>query len=212
MSPESGADPNDFKTVAPERLIELIRRADVASRRVLVAELARRRTEAATRALIRLLESDSWHLRELATAALPEVGIVARPFLMPLLHSGLWYTRAAAARGVGKIGDAASLPRLVEMLEDGNHTIEDAALASIADLVRGGEAREIARLFWSKGAPLSETFTRRLLAAHPGPGAQVAELLAARSSFLNAVPLAGDVEAEGDDPSLDTPDIERQNA
>jgi HEAT repeat protein len=191
-------------------LIELIRRADVASRRSLVSELARRRTEPATRALVRLLESDSWHLRELAMNALPEVGALARPFLAPLLVSGLWYTRAAAARGVGKIGEAEFLPRLVEMLRDGNHTIEDAALASIADLVRLGHARETARLFWSQGAPHSEDFTRRLLAAHPGPGGQVAELLAAPASFLEAVPLAG--EGDGDAIEEDAPDIERRNA
>jgi hypothetical protein len=54
-------------------------------------------------------------------------------------------------------------------------------------------------------------FTRRLLAAHPGPGGQVAELLASPASFLDEVPLAADVGPEAD-AVFDGPDAERRNA
>jgi hypothetical protein len=61
-------------------------------------------------------------------------------------------------------------------------------LASVADLVGGGEARQAARLFWNQGARRAEGLSRLLLAVHPEAGRAVAELLADPGSFLKETP------------------------
>ena len=61
------------------------------------------------------------------------------------------------------MGHAASLPRLiVAVLSDTNRTVQGAALASIADLVRAGPPAETARQFWGQGARRAEEVNRLL--------------------------------------------------
>jgi hypothetical protein len=103
------------------------------------------------------------------------------------------------------MGHEESLPHLVALLSDPNLTVQSAALASIADLVRGGAARNTARLFWNEGARRGEELGRILLDVHPDAGRAVMEQLSDPASFLKAAPVAEEEPAS-------VPEDERKNA
>jgi HEAT repeat protein len=187
---------DELNGVLPEQFLEALKRRNLEGKRALIADLRRRKTDRAVEILVDILEEDSWYLRELAVAALAEVIDDAAPRLTKLLDSGLWYTRAAAARALGKGGHAASLPRLVALLDEDNKTVQGAALASVADLVREGHASETAQLIWARGARRAEELKRLLLAVHPDAGGPVAELLADPSALLKEVPAPEDASDE----------------
>ncbi len=194
---------DDLAGVPPEQFLDALKRRNLEGKRALIADLKRRRSEKAVEILVDVLEEDSWYLRDLAVNALAEVGGAAAPRLLALLDHGLWYTRAAAARALGRMGHTGSLPRLVDLLGEPNKTVQGAALASVADMVRDGHARETARLFWAGGARRAEELKRLLLAVHPDAGGPVAELLADPASFLKEAPRAEEEPAS---------DIPRHNA
>jgi HEAT repeat protein len=191
----------ELSMVPPDQFLEALKRRNLDGKRALIADLRRRKTDKAIEILVGLLEDDSWYLRDQAVNALGDVGEVAVPRLLPLLESGLWYTRAAAARVMGRIGHVGSLPKLMDFLADANRTVQGAALASIADLVRAGYAQETARAIWGLGARRAEDVKRLLLAVHPDAGGKVLEILAEPSQFLKEVPRPG----EGG-PGSDSPD------
>ncbi len=170
-----------------EDVLETLRQRNLEGKRAVIEDLARRGTPQAMKILVDVLEDDSWYLRELAVKALAGAGDETAPHVLALLDSGLWYTRAAAARALGRMGHAASLGRLVDVLADSNRTVKGAALASIADLVRAGSARETAREFWGRGARRAEELNRLLQTVHPDAGNAVAEYLSDPSSFLKEV-------------------------
>ena len=170
-----------------EDVLDTLRQRNLEGKRAVIADLRRRGTPKAMEILVEVLEGDSWYLRELAVEALSDADETIAPSVIALLESGLWYTRAAAARALGKMGHAASLPRLVAVLSDSNRTVQGASLASIADLVRGGAARETARQFWGQGARRAQELNRLLQTVHPDAGNAVAEYLADPSSFLKEV-------------------------
>ncbi len=187
---------DDLNSVLPDQFMDTLKRRNLEGKRALIADLRRRKSEKAAEILVDILEEDSWYLRELAVEALTDVIETAAPRLTKLLDSGLWYTRAAAARALGKGGHVPSLPRLVALLGESNKTVQGAALASVADLVRGGQAPETARLIWAQGARRAEELKRLLLAVHPDAGGPVAELLADPSSFLKEVPVREETRSE----------------
>lgn len=170
-----------------EDVLDALRQRNLEGKRAVIADLRRRGTPKAMEILVEVLEDDSWYLRELAVEALSDADEAIAPSLIALLDSGLWYTRAAAARALGKMGHAAGLPRLVAVLSDTNRTVQGASLASIADLVRAGAARETARQFWGQGARRAEDLNRLLQTVHPDAGNAVAEYLSDPSSFLKEV-------------------------
>jgi HEAT repeat protein len=188
----------ELSMVPPDQFLEALKRRNLDGKRALIADLRRRKTDKAVEILVELLEDDSWYLRDQAVNALADVGNVAVPRLLPLLESGLWYTRAAAARVLGRVDHAASIPRLIELLAETNRTVQGAALASIADLVRGGHAVEAARAIWGLGPRRAEDVKRLLIAVHPDAGGKVAEVLAEPSQFLKVVPRAGEAAEPAD--------------
>ncbi|HET9233577.1 MAG TPA: HEAT repeat domain-containing protein, partial [Candidatus Eisenbacteria bacterium] len=142
----------DLSTTPPGRVLEAIRRGDLREKRTLIESISHQPSERALEILSEILEGESWYLRDMAAKAMTRMGPIARPRLRQLSASGLWYTRAAAARALGRAGDVESLPLLVALLADTNLTVQGAALASIADLVRAGAARQTAKMFWNEGA------------------------------------------------------------
>jgi HEAT repeat protein len=178
----------DWKTPPRDRLLDALRHGDLEAKRAGVSDLLRRKSESSAAALVALLESPSWYLREQAVIALSEMGPLAVEPLAQRLDSGLWYTRAAAIRALGRLGSVPHLARFVAMLEDPNGTVQAACLASIADLVRRGHARETARLFWAEGIDRADRYRERLVREHPDAGRQVAEILGDPGSFIQAVP------------------------
>lgn len=175
----------DLSTCTPAQFLETLERSHFEDRRRHVLSLGEEKTERSIRILCEVLQGDSWYLRDLAVISLARIGEPAVTMLRPLVYAGLWYTRASAARALGLMEHRESLPDLVNLLYDSNHTVRENCLASIADLVRAGEARETARLFWNQGARRADELKRLLLAVHPEAGTRVAELLADPDSFLH---------------------------
>jgi HEAT repeat protein len=190
----------DLRTCSPEEFLEVLGRCSLDEKRVLIEELPLDPGERSVIILLEILQGDSWYLRDLAGKAITQIGEVAVPGLLALLRSGLWYTRAAAARVLGRLGYAEALPQLVRMLADPNQTVQGACLASIADLVREGHAKETARLFWNEGARRAEELGRVLTAVRPDAGRAVSDLLGDPSSFLREEPAVSSPEAEAEPP------------
>jgi hypothetical protein len=174
----------DLRTCPPEEFLDVLSRCSLDEKRALIEQLAEIKHERSVAILVELLQGDSWFLRDLAGKSLARLGDPAVPALLVLVRSGLWYTRAAAARALGRAGYGDCLPILVRLLSDTNQTVQGACLASIADLVEAGMAKETARLFWNEGARRAKELGRVLLAVHPEAGRAVNDLLADPASFL----------------------------
>ena len=196
----------DFKTCPPEKFFEILNRCSLDEKRGLLEGLAEDRSERSVSILSEILEGDSWYLRDLAVKVIPSMGEIAIPPLLGLLRSGLWYSRAAAARALGRMGYAEGLSDLVQLLSDPNQTVRGACLESIADLVRGGMAKETARLFWNQGAHRANELCRVLMATHHDSGRAVAEFLGDPDRLLREDP---PVEAPSES---ELPQADRKNA
>jgi HEAT repeat protein len=194
----------DLSTTPPGKILEAIRRGDLREKRTLIESLSHQPTDRALQILSEILEGESWYLRDLAGKAMARMGAIAVPRLRQLSASGLWYTRASAARALGRVGHEESLPLLVALLADANLTVQGASLASISDLVRAGAARDVARLFWNEGARRAEDLGKILLDVHPEAGRQVMEYLGNPASFLS--------EAAPREEETPEAEIERKNA
>jgi len=167
----------DLEAKPAEQFLEALRRRNLEGKKALIADLRSRKTDKAVGILIGVLRDDSWYLRELAVEALAEAGEIAVPRLSELLDGGLWYTRAAAARTLGKMGYYEASPRLVQLLDDPNQTVQGASLASLADFVRLGRGIQVAREFYAAGPRRCEELRRLFLAVHPEPAELVSTLL-----------------------------------
>lgn len=197
---------SDLKTCPPEKFLEELSRRNLDDKRTMIEELGKRPSERSVIILAQLMQGDSWYLRDLSVRSMVKMGDKAVPVLTALLHSGLWYTRAAAARTLGRMGHEESLPTLVRLLADPNHTVKSNCLASIADLVRGGLAKETARLFWNEGATRAGELKRMLLSVHLDAGNAVADILSDPSSFLQETP------PRHEETEADLPEVGRKNA
>jgi HEAT repeat protein len=130
----------------PGRMLDLIRSKSFEGRKALVDELRREPTPRSVAMLIEMLNDESWSLRELAVSALattPEK--LSGPPLMDVVVNGLWYSRAAAARALGRLGYLDALPRLLSLLGESNRTITDDAVRALIDMARRGRAVAVAR-------------------------------------------------------------------
>jgi len=83
--------------------------------------------------LLKVLEDQSWVLREKAAYKLIQYGSRVVPRLERLLLRGYWYTRAAACITLGEIGNLRPLSTIVELLlhEDNPTVIREAGTAIV---------------------------------------------------------------------------------
>ncbi len=193
----------DHKSSSPEQFLDALDRMNLEQKRVLIEELSVHPSERSIKILADVLQGDSWYLRDLAVKSMSRMGDNAIPVVKFLLYSGLWYTRASAARCLGKMGHTESLPDLVHLLGDPNHTVQGACLASIAEFVRAGEVKETARQFWNQGARRAQDLSQVLRAAYPDAGNAVAEMLSDPASFLRE-----DVPEEEPEIEVEVPEVE----
>lgn len=127
------------------RTLEALRRKNLEGKKTFIEELRRQKNPKSVSLLLEILCDESWYLRDLAFKALVESGALAVEPLRGVLASGLWYTRAAAARALGELGDGRSAGDMLGMLTDANHTVRDAGLQSLKALASRGQAVAIAR-------------------------------------------------------------------
>jgi HEAT repeat protein len=117
----------------------------LAGSRDYVRSLEQRADAEALGLLVQCLSDDSAYLRELAEAALSRRGASVAEALLPLLGQGLWFTRASAARVLGRSGHGAAAPGLLRLSRDAVSSVATEARAALVALARAGGG---ARLAW----------------------------------------------------------------
>ena len=120
----------------------------LAGKREYVRGLEERPQEEKLSLLVECLCDESWYMRELAEEAVLRCGETAVPALVPLLGQGLWYTRASAARVLGRLGSRTAIPDLLAMMGDANATVGEAACRSLVDVARSGGSAALARALY----------------------------------------------------------------
>ena len=88
----------------------------LAGKREYVIGLESKADDAAVRSLVECLNDESGYMRDQAENALVRLGAPAEPIL-PLLTSGLWYTRVSAARTLGRLRARVGVDRLIGLLD-----------------------------------------------------------------------------------------------
>lgn len=123
--------------------LEALRRKNLEGKKSFVEELRRQKTPQAISLLLEILCDESWYLRDLAIGALVEVGPTVIEPLRRLLATGLWYTRAAAARALAGLGDAGSAPIFLQLIEESNLSVRDAGVTALKELAAVGRSSAI---------------------------------------------------------------------
>ncbi len=121
----------------------------------LVQELRGANSEKALPLLLELLCDASWHVRELAADALAERGSEVVPSLCAVSKQALWYTRAATAKTLGKIGDTVALEALARQLDDENPNVRRAVAESLAQVVERKGAGPVTSALSAAGIDLA---------------------------------------------------------
>ncbi len=97
--------------------------------------------------LLKILEDSSWYLREQATKELKQYGSKIVPRLRKLCSKGFWFTRAAACRTLGEIGDLDATETVLRLLSnDDNPTVVKEASTAIAKLFEKNGEQFLVRL------------------------------------------------------------------
>src|SRR5262249_3865647 len=173
----------------------------LAGKREYVRGLEERPQDEKLSLLVECLCDESWYMRELAERALDRCGEAAVPALIPLLGQGLWYTRASAARVLGRLGSRRSIPQLLEMMDDANATVVDAAGLALADVARRGGGAALARALYRLPAEAKQRDLAHMSGRDRSLGERLSRLLA--NSEL--------MQLEIDDPPADDSPVVRQN-
>ncbi len=155
-----------------------MKRDDVRQKRAYVDELVKSRGAQAIPALAELLGHESWTLRESAVEALVAMGQGAVTAVLPMARSGLWFSRAGAARVLGAVGGSESIPVVLDMLREENRTVSTAAAGALAHVCRRGGVTAVARGIYERDAGEREVVLQQLDVAEGGLAEKVRRLLA----------------------------------
>ena len=124
------------------RTLDAMNARGLAGKRDYVRSLEQRRDEEAMSLLVECLCDESWYLRDLAEHALLRLGDRGGETLLPILEQGLWFSRASAARVLGRLGYRPATAGLLRLCIDANATVVQAASAALVELShRGGSVR-----------------------------------------------------------------------
>ena len=140
------------------------------------------RTQPAAEAVPRLVEilgDESWYLRERAGEVLAGFGAQAAPATEALLHSGLWYSRAAALRVLGAIAAPPTLLSVLGFLEDTNKSIAEEAARAVVGFCRGGRAVAVAKILHGRGVHARESALELVRRIDPDSAARLQRLIQA---------------------------------
>ena len=141
--------------------------AQLESARNYVDRLCGESAEVAVPKLIEVLGDESWYLRERAGEALVGFGAQAAPAVEIAARSGLWYTRAASLRVLGRLGQPRGLALVIDHLGDSNQTIAEAAQRALLDFCARGRALAVAKLLHARGEAFREKVLVQLRRREP---------------------------------------------
>ncbi|UCG29480.1 MAG: HEAT repeat domain-containing protein [candidate division WOR-3 bacterium] len=92
--------------------------------------------------LMKMLEDQSWCMRERAARKLASYGSRVSSRIERLLKKGYWYTRASACLALGEIGDLRTLEPVIRLfLSDENPTVTKEASGALVKLARKKPAK-----------------------------------------------------------------------
>ena len=97
--------------------------------------------------LLSLLSSESWTLRNRVCEILAERGEKLGDRLINILNTGVWYSRAAAARTLGLIGKISYIPELLKYKDDSNEVVREEVRNAIKNIVEKNEFNRIQEEF-----------------------------------------------------------------
>lgn len=126
------------------RALDAFNSRGLTAKREYVRGLEQRRDPEAISLLVECLCDESGYLRELAEEAFLRMGEVQADVLLPLLGQGLWYTRASAARVLGRLGFRPAVPGLLALAEDANEAVRAAAGDALVTLAHARGSTRIA--------------------------------------------------------------------
>jgi HEAT repeat protein len=122
--------------------LEALNARGLTAKREYVRGLEQRRDPEALSLLVECLCDESWFLRDLAEQAFFRMGEEHAAPLLPLLVGGLWYTRLSAVRLLGRLGFRPAVPALIDLCDDKNETVSQAAREALLAVARQrGSAR-----------------------------------------------------------------------
>lgn len=148
----------DERIPLSKTLIDLrIKELELEEKARVISELKSRQDDASIRELAEKLADDSWHLRELAVRGLSEIGRAVEEPVISMLPGSLWFTRACAAEVLGNIKSRAGIPALIDLLDDCNATVKDAARKALVKMCAGGDTVWVARAAVSRGLNVAAT-------------------------------------------------------
>jgi hypothetical protein len=147
----------------------------LAGKREYVQELEKRGDESAQRLLVECLADESGYLRDLAAAALVRLAAPAAPIL-PLLHSGLWYTRTSAVKTLGRLGASEAARPLSTLLSDQNHGVRLDVIDALVAIARAGHDVHVARALYARSEAERAWAVRDLRVRDGRVGARMEEL------------------------------------
>src|SRR5439155_13837667 len=95
---------------------------------------------------VECLCDESWYLRDLATHAFLRLGDEHAGLLLPLLETGLWYTRTSVASILGRVAYRPAVQALAALTDDANRTVGDAARDALLAIARQGGSFRVAHV------------------------------------------------------------------
>ena len=140
-------------------------------------ELELRGDDDAIGRLVECLSDESGYQRDLAEQALMRLGARAAPALRPLLRQGLWYTRASAARILGRIGNGDAVPELFRLVEDANHTVGASGLDALLEIGHQRGAIRLAHALHRMSPDVRQRRMEEILARDPILGERLRRFL-----------------------------------
>ena len=147
----------------------------LAGKREYVLDLERKGDESAISLLVECLADESGYLRDHAAAALVRLGSPAAPIL-PLLASGLWYTRVSAVRTLGRLGAREAAGPLTGLLADANHSVQIETVEALAGIARAGSEVHVARALFTRSEAERTRAVRELRACDANTTRRLEEL------------------------------------
>lgn len=153
----------------------LVRTLNLEAKKRRVAELRVSSEPEAASALVELLRDDSWFVRDLASAAVVERGRSLGGAVLSVMMSGLWYSRAAAALVLGRIGAVEVAPAVAALLHDGNRTVREAGYDALILLASAGGEHAVALGVRTLETGLRARFLDEARVRHPAIASRIAE-------------------------------------
>jgi HEAT repeats len=142
-----------------------------------IERLKDRPAEEAVPKLLEVLRDESWFLRDRAGKALVSYGDEAVGAIELLVKDGLWYTRAAAIRTLGRIGAPQSLIKLFDNLDDSNRTVAEETAKALLDYCSHNRSLSIAKVLHGRGQIYRDKIVATMLHLDPDGGEKVRRLI-----------------------------------